>query len=190
VLAKRPLAKMHPLDRPYLPLASFFALAGQPARARALVAEYEAIDPVLRRRTEPARHAALGAIALAEGRADDALAEFRLADRGQCPVCALPDLGRAYDVAGNRDSATAVYERYARHRMTTLLYFPQYFDYEASRAAIYKRLGELYEERGDRARAAEYYTRFVEQWKEADPELRPAVDDVVRRLARLRADRG
>jgi len=188
-LAKHPLAKVHPLDRPYLPLASFFALAGEPARARALVAEYEAIDPVLRRREEPARHAALGAIALAERRPGDAVAEFQLADRGPCPVCALPDLGRAYDAAGMTDSAVAVFERYSRHRLTPLMNTPRYVSYEASRPGIYKRLGELYEDRGDRQRAAQYYERFVELWKDADPELRPVLDEVRRRVARLSEER-
>jgi len=185
-LVRHPLAKMHRLERPYLSLASFFALAGQSARARALLAEYEAIDPALRRGEEPAWHLARGVLALAEGRAADAVAELHLADRGQCPVCAVADLGRAHDAAGNRDSAVAVYERYTRHRLTTLIYFPEYFRYEVSRPGIYKRLGELYEERGDRGRAAHYYTRLLEQWKDADPELRPALDDVGRRLVRLR----
>ena len=51
--------------------------------------------------------------------------------------------------------------------------------------ATYKRLGELYEARGERAKAADYYTRFVNLWKDADAELQPAVRDVRGRLARL-----
>ena len=49
----------------------------------------------------------------------------------------------------------------------------------------YKRLGELYENKGDRVKAAEYYTKFVRLWKDADPDLQPAVADVKRRLAKL-----
>ena len=37
----------------------------------------------------------------------------------------------------------------------------------------YKRLGELYEAKGDKQKAASYYTKFVELWKNADPELQP-----------------
>jgi hypothetical protein len=48
-----------------------------------------------------------------------------------------------------------------------------------------KRLGELYEAKGDRKKAAEYYGRFVELWKDADPELQPGVKEVRGRLARL-----
>ena len=39
------------------------------------------------------------------------------------------------------------------------------------------RLGEIYEARGDRARAAERYGQFVELWKGADPELQPRVTE-------------
>jgi len=48
-----------------------------------------------------------------------------------------------------------------------------------------KRLGELYETRGDRAEARKYYGRFVDLWKDADPELQPVVREVRARLARL-----
>jgi hypothetical protein len=48
-----------------------------------------------------------------------------------------------------------------------------------------KRSGELYEAKGDRAKAAERYRRFVGLWKDADPELQPGVREVRARLARL-----
>jgi tetratricopeptide (TPR) repeat protein len=50
-------------------------------------------------------------------------------------------------------------------------------------ALIYRRLGELYEGRGDRDKARGYYSRFVDLWKDCDSELRPAVTEVRRRLA-------
>jgi hypothetical protein len=52
-------------------------------------------------------------------------------------------------------------------------------------AGTYKRLGELYEAKGDREKAASYYLQFVTLWKNADPELQPKVAEVRRRLARL-----
>jgi hypothetical protein len=52
-------------------------------------------------------------------------------------------------------------------------------------APSYKRLGELYEARGDRRRAADYYGRFVDLWKNADAELQPAVREARARLAQL-----
>ena len=53
-------------------------------------------------------------------------------------------------------------------------------------APIAKRLGELYEARGDRARAAAYYQKFVDEWKDADPVLQPLVREVRRELALLK----
>ncbi len=53
------------------------------------------------------------------------------------------------------------------------------------RARSYRRLGELHEQRGDTAKAVEYYNEFVELWRDADPELQPQVEDVKRRLAAL-----
>jgi hypothetical protein len=38
------------------------------------------------------------------------------------------------------------------------------------------RLGELYEHANDARAATEYYGRFVDLWKQADPELQPRVD--------------
>ena len=52
-------------------------------------------------------------------------------------------------------------------------------------AGAHKRLGELYEAKGDRRRAVSHYLKFVELWKNADPELQPKVGEVQRRLARL-----
>jgi tetratricopeptide (TPR) repeat protein len=53
-----------------------------------------------------------------------------------------------------------------------------------------RRLGELYEGKGDRAKATQYYNRFVELWRDADPELQPAVREVRQRLARLAQEPG
>ena len=60
----------------------------------------------------------------------------------------------------------------------------------AGRAPAARRLGELYEAKGDRPKALQYYEHFVDLWKTADPELQPQVADVKRRIARLRASRG
>ncbi|MBI2403696.1 MAG: hypothetical protein HYV20_13370, partial [Gemmatimonadetes bacterium] len=42
----------------------------------------------------------------------------------------------------------------------------------------------------DREKAIEYYNRFVELWKGADPELQPPVRDVKQRMARLVGEGG
>jgi hypothetical protein len=53
-------------------------------------------------------------------------------------------------------------------------------------AGVRKRLGELYEAKGDTQRAASNYMAFLALWKNADPELQPQVRDVQKRLARLK----
>lgn len=50
---------------------------------------------------------------------------------------------------------------------------------------IHERLGQLYEAEGDVPKAAEHYRAFIKLWKNADPELRPRVAEVRRRLAKL-----
>lgn len=52
-------------------------------------------------------------------------------------------------------------------------------------AGVHERLGELYEESGQPVRAVAHYRAFIEQWKNADPELQPRVAEARRRLAKL-----
>jgi tetratricopeptide (TPR) repeat protein len=129
-----------------------------------------------------------GAVALAEHRPDDAIAAFRRASttmtwgsNDACRVCALPWLGRAYEEAGARDSAAAVYERY----LTTG--DPQRGLSDAAwRAVILDRLGMLHAQLGDTTRAVKRLSEFVELWKGADASLAPKVARARRQLADLR----
>ena len=50
----------------------------------------------------------------------------------------------------------------------------------------YKRLGELYELRGETTNAIQRYSDLVDLWRNADPELQPVVEDVQSRIAKLR----
>ncbi len=97
-------------------------------------------------------------------------------------MCPLPDLARAYDLAGNADSAIAVYERYLSTRQLA-----RYWTDVDYLAGSLKRLGELYEQRGEKQKALASYRRFVELWRDADPELQPLVSDARRRIERLRS---
>ena len=45
--------------------------------------------------------------------------------------------------------------------------------------------GEVYEELGQQEKAAEHYAKFIEMWKDCDPELRPVVANAERSLERL-----
>ena len=52
-------------------------------------------------------------------------------------------------------------------------------------AGAHKRPGELYEAKGEREKAASEYAKFIELWKNADPELQPHVREAKEKLARL-----
>lgn len=188
-----PLDSIEPFERPYLALARFYALAGESDRARRFLTEWETTTPPdLRRPHAVLYRAALAAVALAEGRADDAVRESRFAyERDGCPVCQLPLLGNAYELAGLADSAVAVYERY----LTTPFFGraiaglePEYYSDPQWLPVVYERLGDLYEQRGDTARAIRYFGRLVNLWKDADPELEPRVEAARRAIEGLSPD--
>ena len=48
------------------------------------------------------------------------------------------------------------------------------------------RMAQIYEHKGNRRRAIEHYTRFIELWRECDPELQPLVQHARDALTRLR----
>ncbi|NIN70763.1 MAG: tetratricopeptide repeat protein, partial [Gemmatimonadetes bacterium] len=183
VLARYPLETMTPAERPYGLLATFYALADRPARARAYLEEYDAAveGGTILVNPQEGGDAAKGILALAEGRVDDAISELRAIDVGSCTICVLPMLGQAYDQAGVTDSVVAVYERYVTTPWLTRLDVGDWF----ALAAIYERLGGLYELSGDTEKAALYYGRFVELWEDADPDLQPRVEAARRALERL-----
>jgi tetratricopeptide (TPR) repeat protein len=183
-LERYPLSSMEWLDRPYFQLADFFAAAGQPDRAREFIHEYERVnDGVPRRPAGPPRslNFSRGAIALAEGRYEEAVAVLQQArEQHWCKSCPVARLAVAYDRAGQADSALAEYED-----LVSQTTFNRHFRDAGFLASTYKRLGELYEERGEREKAIEYYNNFVELWQNADEELQGQVRDVRGRIARL-----
>lgn len=181
VLAKYPLAAIPAADRPYSYLAWIYADAGQPADAEHTLAEYARFVPAGIRRVDYTEYGARGAIAMAENRLQDAAPLFRIAfDSSGCTTCAMFDLANVYDRMKQPDSALAVYRRYVDNPG-----IDRYNDDPVSLAPTYRRLGELYEARGDRVNALTYYNKFVDLWTNADPELQPAVRDVKQRIAAL-----
>ena len=181
-LRAHPLDKISAIQRPYPRLVELYARAGRPDLAKAMLQEDEssgsatARDPVQR---VIARNTGLGHIAVAERRFDDAVRAYRAADVGICGICALPEIANAYDLAGNADSAIAILARYAggpeRNSGTDQNWL----------APSHKRLGELYEAKGDAAKAAEHYRKFIALWEKADPELQPQVAAARQKLAKL-----
>src|SRR5438132_803449 len=178
-LRRHPLASMPAADRPYPELARFYARAGRLDQAKRLVAEFERNVTEGLRRGVSLRHAAAADIALSEGRTRDAITGYRAwYDENEygCPSCGWLELAGIYDKGRQSDSALAIYERI----VATPGMFRRFFhviDDSYGLAPTFKRLGELYEARSDRGKALEYYGRFVDLWKGADPELQPVVKE-------------
>jgi tetratricopeptide (TPR) repeat protein len=187
-LAKHPLDSMPALDRPLPRLAWIYARAGKVDVAKRLLRQYEAEVPEGMRRAMWWRHWPEGFIAMAEGRRADAITSFRELNEtnGGCPVCGLYESAVVYDSMHQSDSALAFYER----AVTVPSMMGRLMGDGPTLAPSLKRLGELYEAKGNRKKAAEYYGRFVELWKDADPELQPGVKEVRARLARLAQEPG
>jgi tetratricopeptide (TPR) repeat protein/tRNA A-37 threonylcarbamoyl transferase component Bud32 len=179
-----PLSGLPPLDRPYDGLGFAYSLAGQPATARRLMADWEASGRLDQPQDRQWARALAADIAAAEGRFDEALQQARaFGTRFFCQACAANLVAMAHDGAGRPDSALSHWEAYAASPQRML-----FWDYpELARA--YRRVGELYEARGDRARAAEWYGRFAELWSRADPVLQPMVRDARARIERLVGER-
>jgi len=176
VMASLPLA-----DREYEALIEFFVMAGEVERARVLLRDMELSgQPALSRGLERSFDRAAGWVALADGEIDRGLARLRDGiDGWACRPCGLNVLALAHDVADNPDSSLSYWEQY----LDTNWGIPG-IDSRALPVA-YRRLGELYEQRGNRDKAVRYYNEFVELWKDADPELLPQVEEARRRIAIL-----
>jgi tetratricopeptide (TPR) repeat protein len=191
IVSGRQWTAADPKDRPYFWAATMFARAGKPDRARQLLARFRAEDPT--GATAAVNQQPLtvvnGEIALAEGKAAEALRQFRAGDLREdgapivCEACTHFNLARAFDAAGQPDSTLTYFERYLA------VPAPRRPDAQAL-AAVEKRLGELYDSRHERQKAIAHYAAFVEQWKNADADLQPAVATVKRRLDELRGQEG
>ena len=170
-------------------LSYAYALAGQPARTRELLRSLQAFDSATagpggrRTRKDGGYLRSRGAAEFAEGRYADAVKTLRESvDVYFCPTCSLPDLARAYDLAGQADSAIAVYERYLSTPWS------EWWESDGEfTVTTYRRLGQLYEQRGDRPRAIAAYRKVAELWSHADAELQPEVDSARRRVVALEA---
>jgi tetratricopeptide (TPR) repeat protein len=180
-LARHPLDSIAELTDPMQSLLHVYAVTNRPDQARAALARWQATRKRVSYGDDSIRTSAmLGDIALAQGKPAEALAQFRAADVWGCHVCNLAPIARAYDQLGNADSAIAVFSRFIDTPAPGRVYMDG--DYLAG---AYKRLGELYEAKGDRQHALTNYMKFVDLWSKADPELQPKVAEVRAKIARL-----
>jgi len=177
---RHPLSDLSPTSRPYTALASFYANAGEVGQAKALFQEHETLVPEGYRRGDGSTDRARGDIAMAEGRYREALDAYRAAyEAGTCNTCGVQQVGLAYERLGLADSAIAMYQFAVEDPSLAAVVRDVRW-----RGFTYKRLGELFEDR-DRQQALDYYTRFVDLWRDADAELQPAVEEVRQRMVEL-----
>jgi eukaryotic-like serine/threonine-protein kinase len=172
-----------PLTPALLGMARFSAEVGDVGRARALLDRYASPDQRAQPWISSEIYIIEGLIALAQDQPARAVQLFRRGwDRG-CVSCEEPLVGRAFEAAAQPDSAIAAYERYLAQPSLDRLWEDQF-----QIAPLHERLGALYDQLGDRPRAAQHYARFVELWQNADPELQPRVQAAQSALVRLTAE--
>jgi tetratricopeptide (TPR) repeat protein len=132
-----------------------------------------------------AKYATEGDVLEAEGNFQGALESFqeaaRLPGANFCRDCVYFNLGRLFDQMNQPDSALAAYQRAVNAKGLGS-------NTGRDLAPTLRRMGELYEARGEREKAKDYYSRFVALWRDADSDLQPAVQDVKARLAQLAAE--
>ena len=188
VLASPAWNSAAPANRPYLMVASLYAMAGRARQAQKLLDTARVAVPSMKAPDARAPIAEVeGDIALAEGRTQDAVRLYREGAVGpdgaplECAACLDYELGHAFDRAGMPDSAIGYYERYLavptiqRLNGVAPVFLP----------LVQRRLGELYDGRHENQKALEHYTAFVDLWRNADPELQPQVKAAKQRLAEL-----
>ncbi len=174
-------------------LALDYALLGNPAKARDVLNLHLARLDTLGRRQEAVPVARIrGAIALADGKTDSALAYFRQGDveadglpTMNCAACTPYLLGIAFDKSGQADSA--------RKYLTKFVAMPSGGHYNVDPVLLGPtlfRLGQLYENAGDTTHALEYYGRFVDLWKDADADLQPKVSEAKAHIAAINRAKG
>lgn len=189
-LERFPLASLDPLDRPYLQLAELYAYAGDVESARVMAAGFEeAVPSELRPRYQSDALRAQAAIALAEGRTEDAVRLYRESDTGYCILCALPGLARALEASGDRSGAIEAWRSYV-----DTPWFYRSFGHEYQQGPrlgpSLEILAHMLDEDGDLDAAIIYYARFVELWADADADLQPRVTAARTRMEEIARERG
>ena len=168
-------------DRPLVALAELQAAVGRAQEVGRLRAEWERAVPTAERKPwqEPQWDAY---VAGAEGRwKDAALAATRAVDASHCSPCGRHFVAQAWDRAGVPDSALKYYELAATLPNTS----NEGVEDAVWQPSTLRRLGEMYESKGNRQKALEYYGQFVALWKNADADLQPQVKQVKDAMAKL-----
>ena len=176
------LVREHPLgiidvrSRPDPFVATLYAWTGDATRAQQVLDAWREAVPAELRPDEP--YWVMAAIALASGNRAEAirlLDEQRRVD--ECTECWWEVQARMYDRMDSTDAAIRSYER--------ILADDRGFGITEEAAPIRLRLGDLYDRSGNLDKAIENYSRFVELWKNADPDLQRHVSFARQEIDRL-----
>ncbi len=125
-------------------------------------------------------HALRGEIALAEGSHDEAIRRFRFRDQAGCWSCSESSVGRVLRARGELEAAADAFDRFLESPSPGRVR-----EREWEVPLVHLWAARLREELGDAPRARHHYTRLLELWEGADPELGPRLDEARAALARL-----
>jgi hypothetical protein len=180
-VARVPLSQMKPEERNWRMIARFASRMRDPALAKQALDGFEHDQASREPDPEGSRAFFQAHVALAEGKWDAAIDALHTADKrfSMFDKYALAALAMANDFGGHADSAIVYYERFAAYKDPNMSEDSQFLP------GSYKRLGELYEAKGNTAKAVENYEKFTELWKNAEPEMQPKVKEVRDKIARL-----
>ncbi len=178
-LAASPISGIAVASRPYGDLVRLRVLIGQRDEARKLIAEYDREVPERLKRDDTRMARARAQLALAEGKPREAIA---LVKSSRCGGCTASIIGKAYEDLKLPDSAIVAWEQ-------GLGPAPYGSDFRNWRPEVVPRamfrLGQLYEQMGQRDSAKARYASFVDLWENADAPLQPAVQAARDRLKAL-----
>ena len=181
--ARVPMSQVAPAERPWRNIARIAVRMQDPAMARMALDGFEHDQAASEPDVEGRRAFFAAHVALAEQKWDQGIQLLHEADKRYSifDIYALAAFAQAHDLAGHADSAIVYFEKFAAFKDSNMNEDSQFL------AGSYKRLGELYEAKGDRDKAIANYEKFVDLWKNAEPELQPKVAEVREKLTRLRA---
>jgi tetratricopeptide (TPR) repeat protein len=185
ILKENPVESIPPGARPLYPLIQASYLARDQSRLAALLTDLErgnGSTPGRVRRFQVSLAHALP-LSLRDATLPQAIAAFR-STHGPCEHCVAFGIAQAFDRARMPDSALIYYQQWAD--LPEMNWEPG--GYNIWQPVGFYRLGELYEQKGDKIHAREFYGRFIDLWKDADPELQPRVAEARKRLRALGVD--
>ncbi|HEV8600566.1 MAG TPA: protein kinase [Gemmatimonadales bacterium] len=184
-LRRHPIERLGATERPLVVLIRAALAAGDRERAVRLLDEFDRNRGNVPGRAWPYLRQQLRGevLALRKETIPEALLALRKA-ASTCAYCADPPMAMAFERAGMTDSALVHYQRWA-DAGENFWEAGVYFHWAP---LAYFRLGELYEAQGERAKAVDYYGRFTELWREADPDLQPRVKEAIQRIVELRRE--